>query len=289
MPSPIIELESAVPLSGFQYPFPHREAETAGRAARTNTRLRKEKKSLPSQSPREGYPQKRPWLGGLLRQRHWDLGTSPVPAVGIPATPGEGEMNAIKVSRPAVRGPREGLGGSAPDPRTPAAGRRTLTIVVGVAPLLGHGGARCCLGSRRARPAGAPFMPGPSLPHGLIRSARVGRGAKETGVVLGRRAGGSQWIPRAGQLSGWGETAPAPWPWKGGSLAAPKAPGPPNLEPKCRGRRSRPPSSKAPHLFWGGHGRCASPPNWKLRPAGWRLQPCLVDAFSAACLAGCSL
>lgn len=101
-------------------------------------------------------------------------------------------MKAIKVSRPAVRGPREGLGGSAPDPRTPAAGRRTLTVVVGVAPLLGHGGARRCLGSRRARPAGAPFMPGPSLPHGLIRSARVGRGAKETGVVLGRRAGGSQ-------------------------------------------------------------------------------------------------
>ena len=70
MPSPIIELESAVPLSGFQYPFPHREAETTGRAAPTTTRLREVKKSLPSQSLREGDPQKRPWLGGLLRQRH---------------------------------------------------------------------------------------------------------------------------------------------------------------------------------------------------------------------------
>ena len=74
------------------------------------------------------------------------------------------QMNAIKVSRPAVRGPREGPGAGGAPP-TPAPRRPlTLTVVVGVAPLLGHGGAGCCLRSRRARPAGAPFMPGPLNP-----------------------------------------------------------------------------------------------------------------------------
>lgn len=93
----------------------------------------------------------------------------------------------------------------------------------------------------------------PSLPHGLIRSARVGGGLKRPGWCSGGGLGEANEFHGLDSCRDGGRRVPAPWPWKGGSLAAPKAPGPPNLEPKCRGRRSRPPSSKAPHLFlWGG-------------------------------------
>ena len=97
----------------------------------------------------------------------------------------------------------------------------------------------------------------PSIPHGLIRSARVGAGLKRPGWCSGGGLGEANEFHGLDSCRDGGRRVPAPWPWKGGSLAAPKAPGPPNLEPKCRGRRSRPPSSKAPTFFWWGGGHCS--------------------------------
>lgn len=125
----------------------------------------------------------------------------------------------------------------------------------------------------------------PSIPHGLIRSARVGAGLKRPGWCSGGGLGEANEFHGLDSCRDGGRRVPAPWPWKGGSLAAPKAPGPPNLEPKCRGRRSRPPSSKAPTFFcWGGRPlRVAS--KLKAAPRGLALAALLGSCFQR-CLSG---
>lgn len=151
--------------------------------------------------------------------------------------------------------------------------------------------------------ASAPAVRGPlapllcRAPHScmaLLGQRGWGGGLKRPGRCSGGGLGEANEFRGLDSCRDGGRRAPAPWPWKGGSLPGPKEPGPPTPEPKCRGRRSRPPSSNhppAPPLLGGARSlRFAS--KLKAAPRWLALAASLGGCFQRRLpvwLAGCGL